>query len=128
MPTFRRTNEWKKWLDKEIKASLKLDSEILEDTAKEFKNRVQKKTPTGDPSLWHYKAPPGYKPGTLKASWEMDMEYTGGVIKAAFVYNPQPYAAAVEQGWSTQTPPGGMMRTTILEVPEIIAQIARRKR
>lgn len=127
MPTFKRTNEWKKWLDKGIKASIELGEDIIEETAEVFRRRVEKKTPIGDPSLWKYEAPPGYKPGTLKTSWNLDKQSRGGEIKTVMVYNTAPYAAVVEQGWSTQAP-AGMMRVTIKEVPDIMAKIARRKK
>lgn len=76
-------------------------------------------TPVGDPSLWSYEAPKGYKPGTLKKSWEINYQPTEVTIK-----NEQPYALRVEYGWSTQAP-NGMLRRALLSFPQFLEEVAR---
>ncbi len=87
--------------------------------------------------LWKYPAPKDYVPGTLKKSWAMQIDGADIPIdsstnltlsKTAWsvisIYNPQPYALRVENGWSTQAP-YGMMRRGILDFPELIKKESR---
>ncbi len=62
-------------------------------------------TPVGDPSLWKYPMHAGYHPGTLKKSWKIEFNQSN-----ISIFNDQPYAERVENGWSTQAPEGMMKR------------------
>lgn len=94
---------------------------------------IIERTPVGNPALWHPPYwPKGYKPGTLKKSWEM-LPKQGFSLKKSdknyivTIQNEQPYANRVEYGWSTQAP-YGMMRITVAEFKHIIEQQAQRFR
>jgi len=104
-----------------------------------YMNIVQR-TPAGNPNLWHPPYwPAGYQPGDLKKSWhiayngqertvggqfsnaEQTLESGGLSFKVgtltnqvATIYNSQPYAQRIEEGWSTQAPQG-MMRISVAE-------------
>lgn len=121
-------NRWKKDFDRQVNLAIKISEDILEDVVEVFTARVTKKTPVGKPELWQTPAPSNYTPGNLKKSWIIDWKRKGGKIVGADVYNTQPYALRVENGWSTQTPPKGMMRSTFLELDQIIARAARKNR
>lgn len=104
-----------------------------------YRNIVQR-TPVGDPALWHPPYwPKGYVPGDLKKSWHISFNNKQRNLKGHFastsqvtsnyglsfkvgttskqfavIYNSQPYAQRVEDGWSTQAP-SGMMKISIAE-------------
>ncbi len=124
---------------------------ILSEAADEFKKRVEDRTPVGNPALWAWPAPKDYEPGTLKASWQISktssaqgaggrfvsdnsiLSLHGLLAKVNFnttyatIYNQQPYAQRVEDGWSTQAP-NGMMKITVKEFPQIVDSIAAKYR
>lgn len=87
---------------------------IIEEATTELKNRIERDTPVGNPSLWKYKAPADYIPGTLKKSWVI--KYEGGTVK---IINDQPYAYRIEYGWSGQAP-AGMVRINIADFSGIL--------
>lgn len=96
----------------------------------ELKERVEERTPVGNPALWNWPAPKNYIPGKLKASWDVNFGTIGmtrvrlranGVI--ATISNDQPYAQRVEYGWSSQAPQG-MLRISLLELPSILRKQA----
>jgi hypothetical protein len=93
--------------------------EIIDELATKLKERVEERTPIGNPSLWHYPAPAGYTPGTLKASWVINKTDLGFSLS-----NDTPYAQRVEYGWSSQAP-NGMLRLTMKDAPQILKQIVR---
>jgi len=133
--------------------ALEACQKIINESIFEMYKRIIDRTPVGDPSLWNYPAPPGYVPGTLKASWGLSFQNTGRNALGQFVsgaqisnangislrinspnkalgatiYNTQPYAQRVEEGWSTQAP-SGMMRITVAEYTTIIDNNAARYR
>ncbi len=119
---------------------------VLEASGILFSN-IKERTPIGDPSLWHPPyAPPGYTPGTLKASWEISNKNSSRSISGRYtttndllsshgikvqidnisIYNRQLYAERVENGWSTQAPQG-MMRISCLEWDGIVDRAAKGK-
>ena len=110
---------WQTEFDKQVQAATLINNKILVEAAKEFTQRVEARTPVGDPSLWNYPAPAGYQPGTLKASWSLQFSAITQSGAYATVSNDQPYAQRVEFGWSTQAP-NGMLRVTIKEWQDII--------
>ena len=128
MTTFTSFKQWNQWHSQKVEEVIDLNHEILEEVAEQFKKRVEKKTPIGDPSLWSYKAPLGYTPGTLKKSWHIDKNFSRNSITQAIVYNTAPYAAVIEGGLHSTQAPQGMMRITIVELPDIIAKVARNKK
>ncbi len=111
--------------------------------------RVIFKTPVGNPTIWKplpsgkpRKPPPGYVGGRLRGNWQASVgipamgelplrgeaEATGAAAATAtawngegsiFLVNNLPYAEAVEDGHSTQTP-AGMVRVTLVEYPGIV--------
>ncbi len=121
---------------------------VVEEAANVLFSNIEERTPIGDPSLWHPPyAPANYVPGTLKASWEIN--YSNGArsastgrfisttdllsshgIKAQIdnisIFNRQPYAERVENGWSTQAPQG-MLRVSCLEWDSIVNKVGRGK-
>jgi len=105
----------------------------------ELGGSVIKRTPVGNPELWEAPPPPGYIGGTLRNSWFSTigtesnatgrspdagggdsntnlLAVTGNLdMGETFVLkNPQPYARAIEEGWSGQSPQG-MVRVTASE-------------
>lgn len=115
-------SDWEKQFNKNI-ALVTHDVDVInKEAAYELKDRIEKRTPIGKPELWHSAPPPGYEPGTLRASW--DIEIDGKSIR---IFNDQPYAERVETGWSTQAP-AGMMRISALEWSDIVNQIANKRR
>ncbi len=133
--------EWSKQFVKlTVDSASKQVGAVLEASSILF-NNIKERTPVGDPTLWHPPyAPPNYVPGTLKASWEIsdtnasrnsttgrftttnDMIGNHGIkvlIENTSIYNRQPYAARVEDGWSTQAPQG-MLRISCLEWSGIV--------
>lgn len=115
---------WKAQFDKQIDARIQVTDKIQVEAAKELLKRIEKRTPIGDPSLWNYPAPPGYVPGTLRASWTMSVDGSKGKVFIS-ISNNQPYADRVEHGWSTQAPEG-MLRISCLEWSDIVNQTARK--
>ena len=101
--------------EKDIKDASEI---VFEEVSDIIYTNVINYTPVGDPSLWKYPAPPDYKPGTLKASWSLEMKNN-----IATISNSQPYAERVEYGWSTQAP-NGMLRRAIAQYPKILEQSA----
>jgi len=114
--------EWETVFSSQVKASIAVSNKTVVESAKEFVARVEKRTPIGNPSLWKYKAPKGYKPGTLRASWTLNYKQTSTGVTAE-ITNDAPYAERVEFGWSSQAPQG-MLRITIKEWPDILNKVA----
>lgn len=113
----------KKWLEQWNSAEtqiLVVSEKVLKEVSTLLYTKIVSYTPVGDPSLWKYHAPKGYSPGTLKKSWEIDFQ-----PKVVTIKNEQPYAQRVENGWSSQAP-YGMMRLSIAEFPDLLAQAAKR--
>lgn len=100
------------------------------------------KTPVGEPSLWRNpeSAPEGYVGGAARANWQygngempegvLDLidkdgnstinRIVGGVQASPaasihWIANNLPYMQRLEEGWSKQQAPQGMLRLTVLE-------------
>lgn len=108
------------------------------------------RTPVGNPDLWKNKTPPkGYVGGRLRANWNVSLaapdttttdaiDKTGGetidrgsqaIAKAdgvqdVFIANSLPYALPIEYGHSGVQAPEGMVRITVAEFQEYVAQAA----
>ena len=101
-------------------------------------------TPVGNPSLWKSKPPKGYIGGTLRGAWNAsfntpDLQQTESKDKTGtttinnmsvtldsfdmgdtfYLTNPQPYAYAVEYGWSSQRPKG-MVRIALAQAQQVL--------
>ena len=64
--------KWLKTMEEHQKKSLEACEKAINSTVREMVEKIIERTPVGDPSLWRYKAPADYTPGTLKASWEIN--------------------------------------------------------
>ncbi len=135
------------------KLALEASEKIINATVLQMYKNIIDRTPVGNPALWSYPAPKGYDPGTLKASWSISfgsnmrntkgqftsgsqMTNAGGLSlkingsdtkQTISIYNNQPYAQRVENGWSTQAPQG-MMRISVAEYTSILGQNTARYR
>lgn len=122
------------------------------DALLEVGRRLVDYSPVGDPERW---APPynywpkGYEPGHFKNNWQVGIgERPTGIIqgsdptgqgsidrmralsrwpagKTFYFANNLPYAYALETGWSTQCPPGGMIGRIKREWAQIVSEAAR---
>lgn len=120
MTIIANTKQWSLQFDQQILGLTSVVNKVQVEAAKEVLDRVEKRTPVGDPSLWKSPAPPGYVPGSLRASWTLTFNQVTPLNVTATLENSQPYAERVEYGWSTQAPEG-MLRITIKEWSDIIA-------
>lgn len=122
---------------------------IVRGTLIQISNNIIKRTPVGNPALWapeSLPAPKGYVGGSLRGAWQAsknspDFSISGRVQSSGtgatgaeaagvantvnvgetyYLTNPLPYARRVEFGWSTQTPPNGMVRTSIAEAQQVL--------
>lgn len=143
-------NEFLKTFKENQQITLDACSKIVNATALQMYKKIVDRTPVGNPLLWHPpKAPKDYVPGTLKASWQISFSGQQRNIQGQYstaqqiiqgyglslkindtdrnksitISNPQPYAQAIETGWSTQAP-AGMMRVTVAEYSGILNQAA----
>ncbi len=64
--------KWLSTMKEHQQKSLEACERTVNSTVREMVQKIIDRTPVGDPSLWHYPAPKGYKPGTLQASWEIN--------------------------------------------------------
>lgn len=113
-------SDWEAQFDRQIQAQIKADDKTIVDASRELLSNIERRTPIGRPELWSYKAPKNYKPGTLRASWVLDLKVSKGKIYIN-ISNDQPYSERVEHGWSTQAPKG-MLRVSLLEWPNLLAK------
>jgi hypothetical protein len=101
------------------------------------------KTPVGDPSLWAPSSlppPAGYQPGRARGGWRVLKNNDNRPIKRIdpsgsktkllgaakikqlagmgifYIVNNTPYIQRLEEGYSSQAAPGGIIRLTLAEV------------
>ena len=109
-------------------------TKIITQAASQVYKETVDRTPLGRPELWKNSMPPSnYSPGSLKKAWEIN--WGGGFIHATssfsgklnsvagagnyhlgndiFIRNQEPYAYAVEFGWSKRQAPQGMARISV---------------
>lgn len=113
--------------------------------------RIVNRSPVGDPPSWK-KQPPwlpkNYLPGTFKNNWQLTVDTPGSDIFLTadpsgnlsitrialaiprwpvghqyFFSNNLPYAQALENGWSRQAPPAGIVALTTVEFQSIVEEI-----
>ncbi|MDI6742658.1 MAG: hypothetical protein QMD11_07950 [Smithella sp.] len=106
---------------------------------------VVERTPVGDATYWKSPPPPGYVGGRARGNWshsvgqikieEFDVVSRSGSVSNAriagsipkeaagkihFIQNSLPYIQRLEDGWSRQCPPNGMVGLTMMEFQSII--------
>ena len=116
---------------------------------------VDMKSPVGDPTNWQHPeaAPPGYVGGRFRANWQLGIgSAPSGVLdsvdpsgsstrsrvtasipgqaagKVYYLVNNLPYAQALEDGHSLQSPPGNMVAGTVAAFQRIVNEEAARIR
>ena len=114
--------KWAKQFNAQEEQVFKVSEDVLLYVASNLYVKIIDYTPVGNPSLWKFKAPAGYQPGTLKKAWTLDFSNNN---KQAIIANDESYAVRVEYGWSSQAP-YGMMRKGIAQFPDLLAQAAQR--
>lgn len=113
-------DQWQRNFDGNVRIILDVDERVLHESCRILFKNIVDRTPVGDPTLWKWPAHKDYKPGTLKASWTIDINGLEVIIE-----NLQPYAYRIETGYSTQAPVG-MMRISIKEFQFIIDEVKRK--
>lgn len=105
--------------------------------------KIVKRTPVGDPDFWQGPAPAGYVGGRARANWQVQVNVaephdrvvdgvddngaptisrgeaealTAKPFGITWIFNNVPYIIRLEDGWSRQTPPGGMIALSVEEV------------
>ncbi len=111
----------------------------------EIGSRAVDRSPVGDASYWSRPAPPGYAGGRFRANWmhghgappagTLDaidpsgsatvQRITGDVLASpafgvAYIVNNLPYAQRIEDGWSWNQAPNGILSLLELEFPSIV--------
>lgn len=104
-----------------------------------------KKNPSGGKVQFTRKPPAGYTGGHFRGNWQygfgarptaelpnidengaLTVERLAAEIQASpaigihFIANNLPYGEALENGWSSQSPPGGMVTLTVMEFEQIV--------
>lgn len=119
----KNAQQWKLDFNKQTTATLKASEKTEQEAAQMLYENIVKRTPVGNPSLWHPPVwPKGYHPGSLKAAWKI--EHNGDEV---IIYNNLPYAERVENGWSKQAP-AGMMKISLLEWNTLLEKAARQNK
>jgi hypothetical protein len=116
-------------------------------------SRVDERSPVGNPAAWLSPPPKDYKPGGFRGNWQLGVdsvpagetgridpsgETTQAILRAEipelagghvfYITNNRPYARRLEDGWSPQAPPGGIVGLTALEFPQVVRAAAARTR
>ena len=113
----------------------------------EIGRRVVERSPVGDPTYWKSKPPAGYDGGRFRANWqhgtgimptaiydttnnESESRINTSVANSSphsvhWIVNNLPYSVALENGYSRQAPPGGIVKLTVIEFENIVNEKAR---
>jgi hypothetical protein len=113
----------------------------------EIGRRVVERSPVGDPTYWKSKPPAGYVGGRFRANWqhgtgtmptaiydttnnESEARISASVANSGphsvhWIVNNLPYSVALENGYSRQAPPGGIVKLTVIEFENIVNEKAR---
>ena len=122
--------------------------QVVRKTILDIGSRVIERTPVGDATYWKSKPPAGYVGGHARGSWshsvdtldtkEFDTIDPSGSAsnarivasipakaagKVHFIQNSLPYIQRLEDGWSRQCPPNGMVGLTVTEFSSIINRV-----
>ena len=118
--------------------------QVVRSTVFKIMERIDMRSPVGNPALWASKPSKGYVGGHFRANWQLGIgSLAGGIIEGhnygialsrekakmpekaggkVFYYgNNLPYAQALEDGHSTQAP-RGMVALTTVEFSGIVNQ------
>ncbi len=129
-------------------AKAKLNAALVEKKIiLEIGRRVVDRSPVGDPTYWKSKPPAGYVGGRFRANWqhgtgsmptqtfdttnnESNARIGSSVATSApysvhWIVNNLPYSVALENGYSRQAPPGGIVQLTVIEFENIVNEQAR---
>jgi hypothetical protein len=113
--------------------------------------RIDMRSPVGNPELWKNAAPKGYVGGHFRANWQLgvnrvpegeivgedkDGKKTQEAIKSSvptpsygppvyYLVNNVPYAIRLEEGWSKQAPPQGIVQLTVIEYQNVVREAIR---
>jgi hypothetical protein len=128
-------------IEKRTPARVVLDTQKF--IAQNLLERIVNRTPVGNPDQWKSKRrPKGYVGGRARANWQVSFgapdsselnarDKNGGATisrgtaeiqavtipyRTIWIFNNVPYIVRLENGWSKQTPPGVMVRLSVLEV------------
>jgi hypothetical protein len=106
-------------------------------------SRLVYRTPVGDPTYWLSPAPPGYVGGRARGNWQysigepntsetgiidatgentlggIDVVSEGAASQVHYITNTLPYIQRLEDGYSRQAPPQGIVALTVMEYQEI---------
>jgi hypothetical protein len=113
--------------------------------------RIVNRSPVGDPPSWKRQPPwlpKNYLPGTFKNNWQLTVDMPGtdtfftpdpsgnlSITRIAlaiprwpvghtyYYSNNLPYAQALENGWSRQAPPAGIVALTTVEFQSIVEEM-----
>ena len=110
--------------------------------------RLDERSPVGDPKLWKNPPPKGYVGGRFRGNWQLGVNVvpqgetgridpsgsqTLGTITASipsqpagtvmYLANNVPYAPRIEDGWSTQAP-SGLVGLTAMEFQQVVDEAA----
>lgn len=138
-------------LNKQIDQVTRKLNEVTYNAMAAVIQRVDEVSPVGDVNLWKEpkKAPAGYKGGQFRGNWQLGVDVKPqGVLLGKIdptgvttvgenigkipmhasrhkyhLVNNLPYAMALEQGHSTQSPPRAMMYRVKREFPGIIRKV-----
>lgn len=109
-------------------------------------DRIDERSPIGDPKLWKHPAPPGYRPGRFRGSWVLGIDAVnftvprtrdphgmkisvaramtkvpnGAAGHTYFYTSSLPYSLRLEYGWSHRQAPYGVIAVTAMEFRRII--------
>jgi hypothetical protein len=109
---------------------------------------IMDRSPVGNPSLWKGPAPFGYVGGQFRGNWQLTLNQTTDAtlsridptgsaslqdadralanIKAfdsVHIQNNLPYAIRLEEGWSTEQAPQGMVALTVADLRDAIVEV-----
>ena len=106
--------------------------------------RLVYRTPVGDPSYWLSAPPPGYVGGRARGNWQyaigepntnetgiidssgdstigaIDIASEGAASEVHYITNTLPYIQRLEDGYSRQAPPQGIVALTVMEYQDIV--------
>jgi hypothetical protein len=138
-------------IEKFVKKCEEKKDQVIRKIVLDLSTRVIERTPVGDPSYWKSPPPPGYVGGHARANWshslgslerkiydEIDKDGSistsrifGSLMKGKaagkdhYIQNSVPYIQRLEDGWSRQCPPNGMVGLTVLEYGAFFGKIVK---
>lgn len=122
-------------------------NKVVKKVVFDISSRLVYRTPVGDPSYWQSPPPPGYVGGRARGNWQYALDAPNldgdnaidplgastldGIIaeiptdSAAghvhYITNTLPYIKRLEEGYSRQAPPQGIVALTVMEYKDIVS-------